>query len=82
MLGLMSRLVGVSEQGRLQGANPSLTSLTGVVGPGLFALTFARFIGHAADGLELPGAAFDLAAWVLLVAWAVTRKQPPADPPR
>ena len=80
MMGLMSRLVSPSEQGQLQGANTSLTSLTGLFGPALFAFTFASFIGHTPDGLELPGSAFDLAALVLLVglaiAWWVTRKRP------
>ena len=40
--GLMSRRVGVDEQGQLQGAASSLRSLTDILGPGLFTLAFAR----------------------------------------
>lgn len=80
ILDLMSRRVGDSEQGQLQGANTSLTSIAGLIGPGLFAVTFSGSLDW------LPGAAFDLAAFIVLgsfaVAWAVTRKQPSADPPR
>jgi DHA1 family tetracycline resistance protein-like MFS transporter len=46
-LGLMSRRVSASEQGRLQGANASLMGMANVIGPGLFTQTFAFFI---ADG--------------------------------
>ena len=35
-MGIMSRLVGASEQGQLQGANSSLMALAGLIGPGLF----------------------------------------------
>jgi DHA1 family tetracycline resistance protein-like MFS transporter len=56
-----------NEQGQLQGANSSLMGITGLVGPGLFTLTFATFIGARAD-LHLPGAPFLLAALLLAVA--------------
>ncbi len=46
--GLMTRRVSPSEQGQLQGANSSILGLTGVIGPGLFTLTFAGFIGSQA----------------------------------
>src|SRR5262245_17505233 len=65
-LGLMSHRVGASEQGRLQGANASITGVANLLGPGLFAQTFAVSIGGGA--WHLPGAAFVLAA--LLVAFA------------
>ena len=72
--GLMSRMVGVGEQGQLQGANSSLVSVTGLIGPGLFAVTFAYFLGTA------PGAPWLLAAAILVlalaIAWLVTRRQP------
>ena len=65
-LGLMSHRVGASEQGRLQGANASITGVANLLGPGLFAQTFAVSIGGGA--WHLPGMAFVLAA--LLVAFA------------
>jgi len=36
---LMSRRVGISEQGQLQGATSSIMGITGMIGPGLFTLT-------------------------------------------
>ena len=79
-MALMTRCINPSEQGQLQGANSSLMGITGLVGPGLFTLTFATFIGERAD-LHLPGAPFLLAATLLLlaaaIAWRVTR---PASP--
>jgi len=74
--GLMSRRVAPSEQGELQGANSSIMGIAGMIGPSLFALTFARFLRPVGGG-SLPGAAFLLAGlmtacgWVL--AWRVTR---------
>ncbi len=83
--GLMTRLVGGSEQGQLQGANASLVSITGLVGPAIFTFTFAYFIGHRPSGIELPGSPFLLATAALLaalaVAWAATRKRPTAGQP-
>jgi DHA1 family tetracycline resistance protein-like MFS transporter len=82
--GLMSRLVSSSEQGQLQGANASLNSVTGLIGPAIFTFSFAYFIGRT-DGIELPGSPFLLATAFLLasllVAWAVTRPRPAADRP-
>jgi DHA1 family tetracycline resistance protein-like MFS transporter len=79
IMGLMSRRVSPSEQGQLQGANTSLTSVAVLIGPGIFAVTFSRLLER------LPGAAFDLAALILLgafaVAWAVTRRRPAYAPP-
>jgi DHA1 family tetracycline resistance protein-like MFS transporter len=75
-MGLMSRLVSASEQGQLQGANSSLVALAGLVGPGLFANTFAWAIAPEA-AWHLPGAPFLLAAALLVagtaLAWWVTR---------
>lgn len=65
--GLMTRHVQPSEQGRLQGANNSLMGITGVIGPGIFTLTFAHFIGSQSDW-HLPGAPFLLAALMLMIA--------------
>jgi DHA1 family tetracycline resistance protein-like MFS transporter len=72
---LLSRQVGGSEQGRLQGANASIMGIANLLGPGLFAQTLALSIGGGA--LHLPGAAFLLAALILVlaigVAWWSTR---------
>jgi DHA1 family tetracycline resistance protein-like MFS transporter len=66
-LGLMSRRVSASEQGRLQGANASLMGVANLIGPGLFTQVFALFIGAGA-AWELPGAAFLLAAGLVALA--------------
>ena len=67
---LMTKRVGPSEQGQLQGANASIIGLTGLIGPGLFTLIFAYFIGTQAP-LKLPGAPFLLAAVLMMGAAAV-----------
>ncbi len=69
-LGLMSRRVSASEQGQLQGANSSLMGVANMLGPALFTQAFALFIG-AEGAWHLPGAAFGLAAALLLIATAV-----------
>jgi len=68
-LGLMSRRVGASEQGVLQGANASLMGVGNLFGPSLFTQVFAFFIGTEA-AWHLPGAGFLLAA-ALVVGAAV-----------
>jgi DHA1 family tetracycline resistance protein-like MFS transporter len=74
--GLMTRRVSPSEQGQLQGANGSLRGISGLIGPGLFTLTFAGFISPQTK-VHLPGAPFLLASLVLIIAmflaWRVTR---------
>lgn len=74
-LGLMTRRVGPSEQGQLQGANSSVMGITGLIGPGMFTITFAYFIQQS--DIELPGAPYLLAALLMLaafaIAWRVTR---------
>ncbi len=81
--GLMTRRVGPSEQGQLQGANSSIMGITGLIGPGLFTLTFASFIGAHRDW-RLPGAPFLLAALLmvmaLVLAWRVTSQRPEIKP--
>jgi DHA1 family tetracycline resistance protein-like MFS transporter len=71
--GLMTRQVGPTVQGELQGAMGSLQGVATIIGPLLFATTFAWSIG---DGLawHMPGAAFLLAGALLAAsAWIVAR---------
>jgi DHA1 family tetracycline resistance protein-like MFS transporter len=83
LLALMSRRVSPSEQGQLQGANGSISAITGLYGPGLFAFTFAYFITPQ-HGLQLPGAPFLLAGLILFaaaaLAWRATRPEAGAAP--
>ena len=65
--GIMTRRVSPKEQGQLQGANSSIMGIAGMIGPGLFTLTFATFIGKRSD-LHLPGAPFLLAAALMIAA--------------
>jgi DHA1 family tetracycline resistance protein-like MFS transporter len=78
--GLMSRLVGPSEQSRLQGAASSLTGIAGLIGPGLFTGTFAVFVGRLRNA-GLPGSPFLLAAVflsiALLLAWRIAPRNTP-----
>jgi DHA1 family tetracycline resistance protein-like MFS transporter len=71
--GLMTRRVGPAEQGQLQGINGSLLGLTGVIGPTLFTLTYAFFIGSQAP-LNLPGAPFLLSAFLMIGSLILTLK--------
>jgi len=68
---LMTKHVGPSEQGQLQGATASLVSIAGVFGPTLFTQTFAMTI------TTFPGAAFVMAGALLLAAaivgWRATK---------
>lgn len=77
--GLMTRLVAPTEQGRLQGAANSVQALAQLIGPGIFTLTFAHFIGAGAPW-TMPGAPFVLAGLLLAlaaaIALAVTRPRP------
>jgi len=68
--GLMTRNVGPSEQGRLQGMDGGLRGIADLVGPGLFTLTFAHFIRAQGNG-DLPGAPFLLAAGLQVAALAI-----------
>lgn len=79
--GLITRQVGPQEQGRLQGALMSLIGLAGIFGPQLFAQTFAASI-NPQSSWQLPGAAFYVAALVLLAAWLLAwRTAQAAAPP-
>ncbi|MDX3967191.1 MAG: TCR/Tet family MFS transporter [Bradyrhizobium sp.] len=67
---LMTRLVAPDLQGQLQGATASVQSVSQLVGPFLFTLTFSYFIGTSAP-LHLPGAPFLLAAVLMVVCVAI-----------
>jgi DHA1 family tetracycline resistance protein-like MFS transporter len=70
---LMTRLVAPDRQGQLQGATTSVQSVSQLLGPFLFTLTFAYFIGARAP-LTLPGAPFLLASALLVLAlWMAAR---------
>jgi MFS transporter, DHA1 family, tetracycline resistance protein len=77
---LMSRRVGSSEQGRLQGALASMSGITGMIGPLLFTQVFA--FGISSRALHLPGAPFWTSSLLLcgslLVAFLVARDAPKA----
>ncbi len=67
--GMMSQQVDGSEQGKLQGANTSLTGIAQLIGPGLFTATFAAAIG---DDSHLPvGIAFLISAMLVATALIV-----------
>src|SRR6478609_7320939 len=70
---LMTRLVAPVQQGQLQGATTSVQSLSQLVGPSLFTLTFAYFIG-AQTPLQLPGAPFLLASALLGLALLIAAR--------
>ena len=71
----MSKRVGPSEQGELQGAISSIRSLTALIGPGIFTLTFAWFV--ASGHFQFSGAAWLLGAALIglsiPLAWSTTR---------
>ena len=70
---LMTQLVTPEQQGQLQGATNSVQSVSQLVGPFLFTLTFAYFIGAQAP-LKLPGAPFLLAAALLVLALLIAAR--------
>lgn len=61
---MMTRRVAPNEQGKLQGANQSLVSIAGILGPAFYGSQFALFIGRWSH-LGLPGEPF-IASTVLL----------------
>jgi DHA1 family tetracycline resistance protein-like MFS transporter len=63
----MTRRVGESEQGQLQGALSSLTGIANMVAPALFSFIFAAALGTFRTW-RLPGAPFVLASMILVVA--------------
>jgi MFS transporter, DHA1 family, tetracycline resistance protein len=70
---LMTREVAPDQQGRLQGATASVQSVAQMLGPFLFTLTFAYFIGASAP-VRLPGAPFLLACVLLLLSLGIAAR--------
>ena len=70
---LMTQLVAPDQQGQLQGATTSVQSVSQLVGPFLFTLIFAYFIGGQAP-LQLPGAPFLLASALLVLALVIAAR--------
>jgi MFS transporter, DHA1 family, tetracycline resistance protein len=66
----MTKRVAPDQQGQLQGANSSVQSISQLLGPSVFTLTFAYFIG-AQTPLHLPGAPFFLASVLVLLALGI-----------
>jgi DHA1 family tetracycline resistance protein-like MFS transporter len=64
---LMTRRVGATEQGKLQGATSSLTGIANLIGPLLFPLFFSWAISGT-GGLHVPGAPFLLASLLMIGA--------------
>jgi DHA1 family tetracycline resistance protein-like MFS transporter len=75
MQALMSKRVGPSEQGQLQGALMSLFGVAGMIGPLVFTQAFAVAIAPGRS-VQFPGAPYWLAAALLagslLLAWNAT----------
>ncbi len=71
--GIMTRAVGASAQGELQGAMGSLAGIATVIGPTLFATVFAWSIR---DGVawQFPGSAYALAGLLLAVAAIIAER--------
>ncbi len=67
---LMSNRVPATEQGRLQGANSGIMSITGLIGPALYTTVFAWAISGAAP-VHQPGLGILLAAALVLTACAL-----------
>jgi DHA1 family tetracycline resistance protein-like MFS transporter len=71
--GLMTRLVGPTEQGQLQGANQSLGGVAAVLGPILYGLSFAWTVRHPQwnlPGLPLLLSSLTMLCCLLLALWA------------
>jgi len=73
---LTTQMVKPEQQGQLQGATTSVQSVSQLVGPFLFTLTFAYFIGAQAP-LNMPGAPFLLAAGLLTLALVIAMRTLP-----
>jgi DHA1 family tetracycline resistance protein-like MFS transporter len=77
--GLISKNVGASEHGSVQGSLTSLVSVAGIVGPALATRLFGFFIGPNTP-VQVPGAAFFFSSFLMLLgilfALAAFRRDP------
>jgi DHA1 family tetracycline resistance protein-like MFS transporter len=77
---IMSRVVGPSAQGQLQGGLSSLQGIAGMIGPLIYSRVLSAAL-RADPSHELAGAPFYLAGALMLVAlwlaWRATRVMPP-----
>jgi MFS transporter, DHA1 family, tetracycline resistance protein len=64
--GLMTRRVGPTEQGQLQGANQSLVGIAACLGPLCFGMPFAWAVRH--PDYHVPGLPFAIASAIMLCA--------------
>jgi MFS transporter, DHA1 family, tetracycline resistance protein len=75
---IMTRKIAPNEQGRLQGAIGSLSSVAGVIAPSIFTSTFAA-VALSPTPAWYAGAAFWLAASFVaiggIIAWSSTRRE-------
>ena len=69
---IMSREVSPSEQGQMQGGVQSLRGLAAIFGPVMFTFIFSKTFGAGA-AIQAPGAAFYLAAALLIVSLVVAQ---------
>jgi DHA1 family tetracycline resistance protein-like MFS transporter len=78
---LMSRRVGPTEQGRLQGATSGIMSITGLIGPSLYTSVFAWAITGGA-ALKTPGLGILVAAGLVIASFILALRfaKPPSQP--
>ena len=78
--GLMSRRVGPEAQGRLQGANQSLSGIATIIGPFLFGGTFAYALKHSVLA-AWPGLPILIASTLMFIALGVALRYGRPEPP-
>ena len=78
--GLMSRRVGPEVQGRLQGANQSLSGIATIIGPFLFGGSFAYALRHPALS-AWPGLPILIASALMFIALGVAWRYSRSDAP-
>ena len=78
--GLMTRRVGPSEQGQLQGASQSLQGIASILGPAVFGSTFAWAVDHNAT-LHTPGLPIYIASATLGLAFLLGLRVALTTPP-